>query len=104
MLASAVQPERRFLGVERIVGHHRDADSSHLKNASNVGVERLGSEESARLRQIQAVSGQTESLQNSDNAPRGFGYRSVFNEQRAPDGVGLLHLGKREILLRRCVR
>src|SRR6266404_9523968 len=96
---SSIQPGRSFLGVQGVVGHYHDADSSHVEHAPDVGIEGLRLEKSARFTQARAVGGQAKSFEDGDNASRGFGYRSVFDKERAPNRVGLLRFGKREILL-----
>lgn len=100
MARGAVQPERGFGGIERVVGHDDAAEAGHLKDARNVGLEVLLFEKRARFGKRGIAGGQLEGVQNGDNAASRFGDGRVFDEQSAADEVGLLGFGERPVVLR----
>ena len=100
MLLNSVHPNRLLLGVEWIVGHNSNAHASEAKCLTNVRVDALRTKERACLLQVRAICRQVESVENSDDSAGGFRDRTIFNEQRLPDSVGLFEFRKIPILLR----
>ncbi len=49
VLVRAIQPGRSFFGIQRVVGHYHDADSSHVEHAPDVGIEGLRLEKGTRF-------------------------------------------------------
>ena len=99
VIGNATEPEGSFLRVERIVGHDDGADARHLEDARNVRFESLISEKVSGFGECRAVCGKSERVKDSDDAASGFGDGRVFDEERTPDGFGLLRFREGPIVL-----
>ncbi len=95
--ASAFLPERRLLGIERIVRHYHFADAGQLEYAADVGAQLLIREKFTRLPEIGGLGVQAEGLQNRHHAAPRLRHRRVLQEQCSPDQVRLFPFRERPV-------
>ena len=98
MRGGAVEPKRRFGGIEWVVGHDDAGETGHLEDARDVRIESLLNEECTGFCEGGSIGGQLERVKNSDDTARRFGDGRVFDEQSAPDKIGLLRFRKSPVV------
>src|SRR5690242_21279312 len=104
MILAAAHPNRAFLRVQWIVGHHHRTHASRSKDFTDVGLKGWGGKEAPCLPQTGSVRWKAKRVQDCNNSARGFGNGRVLDKQCLPNGVGALGLCEFPVFFRGSVR